>query len=509
MESQNIILLEHENTHIEILQNSFTQDGYKCECADDLNHINEASLADYKGIILINYQTLLKSSREEIVSFFKKISEKNTLVYNVPDNANQRLAFYELGALRVYGSTYSIEEIYYSAGWLLQQLMVQDKNLHHYSSGSLHDFPLTSLLRMLGKEKKNGVLKIITPHNSGNIFYFNGEICDAQAGMHRGVPAFLHMLSWETGFFTFNNIHDPEINRTITLSNIALFLLGDANRRKYRQIFKELCRPNCILRLKNKGDLQQLSLGIDPAFIQYLSLPRPILELFENPYYTYFETLDILVQLKQNGFLEIHESIARVIEHSSADIVEESATMEVMAWLPEDTAMLRSILDLRSKKSTKIMIFSVQAEAKTNFISQVAKTRSLVRSQRSIDIAEIKLDAELELYLIGLTMDQMAVDTLGSMTDGLSGFIFLIDGQQTDQFEYNNYIMNQLLNLKRVPGVAAVYNLKNEEELISTQVKFNLPAALMWLQYFPGRAQSTKRVLLSFQPAVEEIRKEA
>jgi hypothetical protein len=509
MKSRKIILLDHEKTHIDLLSGSFSQDGFECVSADKLTAFSGQSVSEDHLMVLINYQTLIQSGREEVVAFFKSLAEKSAIVYNVPENASQRMAFYELGALRVFGASYSIEEIYFSAGWIMNQLLQQDKDQPFYSSGSLRDFPLTALLQTLGKEKKNGVLKVITAYNSGNIIFQNGEICDAQAGMHRGLGAFLHMLSWEAGFFSFTGLYQPQVNRTITVSNTALFILAESHRKKYRSLFKEFYKTGYTFRLKNSGDLQQARFDINQVFIAHLVQPRPIQELLENPYYTCYETLEILKRLKESGFLDSHKSITRQIEHSPATVISESATMEVMTWMPEDTALFRNLLDLKTKKSAKLIIFCAQPEIKTSFISQIAKTRNLVRSHHSVDVAEIRFDPDFELYLVGLALDQMAVDTLDTMTDGLAGYIFLIDGHEPDQFEYNNYIMNQLLNLKAVPGTAAVYNLSSETELINVQARFNLPVSLGWIHYIPGNAQCAKRVLLSFKPAAEEIGKEA
>lgn len=500
MTGNKIFILDLEKSHANFFIEAFAQDGYEAIQFQTLVHLDSSYSPDEVLIVLLNYHSIINSERTAVITFFKRVTNNKTIVYQMPANAHRRLAFYELGAARVYDSSYSIEEVLYSSKWLMKCLSQKEADQDFYSSGALQDIPLISLLNALGKVNRSGILKIVTEGNSGKIYFDEGDIVDAQVGIYRGLRALVHMMFWDYGHFIFSGVEQPDAIDHIGLSNIAIQLLGEDYRRKYRLRMTNLCRSNSVVRAKNCGDLLSLGIEVNRDFIEHIQRPHPIAELLENPFYTCPETIDTLSVLKEHGFLVISEPLTHVLDQAWPEISPEGTAIEPISWIHEDTIQMKENLGIEDKKNAKLFVLSMQQEAKADFIGQIAKTRSAVRSQKNFDVAQIRFDSHLEIFIIGMILTQTSVDMIESISEGLNGYIFLIDGSQTEQFEYYNYLMNQVLNIRSAPAVMAVSHLTADIDLLNIRSKFYTPAPLNWMRYILRNPQSTRQVLLSIKP---------
>jgi len=249
MAEKNINILDGNKDHIEIIS-SFLQE-------------NESSIYSFASIpvfmtgvdrsvpslTLTDYHTILQSERDQVIAFFREIKTQNIIVYNVPQNANKRLAFYDLGAWRVFDTSTSLEEVCQSVKWLLARLVRQEESLDLYSKGRLEDLPLPLILRMLATEDRTGILKVNSGKNSGRIYFWQGQLDSVQVGTHEGLKALLHVMMWEHGRFAFTVSGRAKSERVITLSVPGLFIISREIKQKFENDLAQLGGGNAVLRL--------------------------------------------------------------------------------------------------------------------------------------------------------------------------------------------------------------------------------------------------------------------
>ena len=116
----------------------------------------------------------------------------------------------------------------------------------------------------------------------------------AEVGFHKGENAIIHMLFWEKGDFSFSSSQNDAPERSIETSNIGIQIIAKIYKDKFRINLEKLGKPTSTLRVQNVGDLTATFEDIDPKFIEYLSRPKTIHEVLENPYYTCFDTFYFL-----------------------------------------------------------------------------------------------------------------------------------------------------------------------------------------------------------------------
>ena len=261
------------------------------------------------------------------------------------------MAFYELGATRVFDKSYALENILHSVLWLADVLSTSDESKRLFSKGQLEDISLITLINTLGSENRSGILKIVTENNSGKIYFSEGDIISAEVGFHKGEDAIIHMLFWKKGDFSFSSSQNDAPERTIEISNIGIQIVSKLYQNRYRINLEKLGKSASTVRVQNIGDLAAAFEDIDPKFLDYISRPKTIEEALENSYYSRFDTLDILVKLKENKFLVIKDSAPALVEKMmlNQEISGGKSKKDVQFLLtPQDADLIKNNLKLKS-----------------------------------------------------------------------------------------------------------------------------------------------------------------
>jgi len=507
MQADNIIILDSNKDNTQFFSDQFLSENYEVEIVRNLNDIS-AKIADEKfKLVMIDYLTIISSDRADVIDMFKMVSEHQLVVYNVPDLANRRLAFYDLGALRVYDESLSLNEIFLSLKWLLKTMDGNESPDDYYSVGKLEDIPLATLIKIFGKENRTGVLKVLTTLNSGKIYFANGDVDQAQVGFHTGDRAVLHMLFWKSGSFSFTSMKIEKPVRDINLSNIGLLLLAERLRKEYIVHLEEIGPPSSVLRIKNLGDLLAYGTSVNQAFLRHIERPHMLEELIENQHYTSFETAETLVQLKRQGFIIASEPTKGMIDLAEPDVEQELRPIEKVELSAEESEKLLSILQLEGKTSVKLMIFGSHSSGKTRFVNALSNSKKAVKSEQDLDLGHLEINSGIDIFLLGIRISEKAIETIQKLSEGVSAYIFLIEGNNEELFEYTNYLINYLTGLNEVPWTVAVTGVDDMNKIESIKKVYNFPMPVEFLHCDTHNVQSIKDTLLSlqwYQPPEEE-----
>ncbi len=475
MSVNQLLLISTKSSDSDELATNLKESGIKVTPVESIGDSGDRLANTEFELILINYSSILNADRKDLSDLFKTARKSKFVVYNVPADANRRLAFYRLGAYRILDHNSSAADISHFTKNALEKSETNGDMKEAKFSGSLEDFNLAGLINIFGKEKRSGILRIKTPVSTGKIYFNEGNIIHAVAGNRKADDAAFYMLTWNKGWFSMSPLPLRSVQNRMRLSNIGLLLHGEYIRTRFFEKINQLGGVNRQIRVINQGDLLQRQK--DPVYaelIANMSLFRGIHEIIEFSPYEMIPTVDMLLQLNQSKNLEFRETAQEI-----GDLyVEESQDRLGIAerLLTDDEVLkLRKQLDAQSINSGKLIILGTNTCGKTEFIRNFNQgSLSGVRSNQELDFTKIELDNSFHLQVFGIALDKRLTEIVKKLSEGLLGYIFLIDAERPDEFEYTTYIMNNLISVNDVPFAVAVTNIASGDKKKLKQVTQNV-----------------------------------
>ncbi len=510
MHADKIIILDSNEENTRFFTDHWLSDDYDVEVVRNLEDMAERVTENDFKLVMVDYLTIVDAERSDVINMFGILNDHHLAVYHVPDKANRRLAFYDLGALRVYDDALSLTEVYFSLKCFLSSMSSGQNQRDYYSAGKLEDVPLATLIKIFGKENRTGVLKIITRFNSGKIYFIDGDMDDAQVGFHQADKAILHMLFWKTGSFTFNATEADTPSNEVRLSNVGILLLAERLRREYIVNLEEIGPSSCVIRARNVGDLLTSENNLHEDFVRYLERPHTLEEIIENAFYTSFETAVILVRLKRQNFLHLSEPNKLSLNELPEQVeqVEQGAPdVEKIKLTMDEMADLRTTLQLENLESGKIIVLGSQDSGKAQFVQTISNSKQAVKNEQGLDLGHLLIHPNIDIFILGLMISEKAIETVQKLSEGVSGYIFLINDQKEDLFEYTNYLVNHLTGRNDVPWTIAITNMDDVDRIEDVKRAFHFTFPAEWIQCDTTDLDSIKTVLLSMripEPVEEE-----
>jgi signal recognition particle receptor subunit beta len=459
------------------------------------------------ALFLVNYGIILKADRPTLISLFKDARKTKFVLYKVPADATRRLAFYRMGAYRVLDEQYESSDVVHLCKNVLTEVETDEEQKITSFSGSLQDFNLAGLINIFGKEKRNGVLRIQTPLGSGKIYFNNGHIYHAVSGYRKGDDAIFYMLTWNKGWFSMRPMPMKTIKNRIQLSNICLLLHGEQVRGEFFSRLQELGGLNKQIRVVHQGDLFQIEK--DPVFRDFIEKMvefRSIYAIIGLSPYKMLDTLAQLIQLKNSNNLEFRE-VAGEMADLYVDESYEGTGLAERLLSSKEVNELRTKLNAQELYSGKLLVLGTKNCGKTDFIRLLNQgSRSGVRTNQDLDFTKVELDKDFYLQVFGIGVDKKLTGIIKKLSEGLLGYIFLIDAEQPDALEYSNYLMNYLIKTYGVPWACAVTNLEknNTNQLRKIRTGLTIPPQREVLVCDVTDKDDVRNVVMSLRGSGEE-----
>jgi hypothetical protein len=495
------------------LSEQFSASGYGVNYYGDLNSLIKTLVNNNVLLVLIDYECIVTAERKIVIDLFKMVKKIRSVVFNVPNDTDRRLAFYELGATRVFDKSASLDHVYNSVLWLLHVLASTDEKHKLYSQGTLDDIPLSSLINTLGNESRSGVLKVVTENNNGKIYFIEGDIISAEVGFHKGENAIIQMLFWKNGGFSFSSLKHEPPSHNVSTSIFGIQIIAKQIQQKYTENLEKIGSANSTIRLKNAGDLLATQNDINSRFVEYLQRPHTIEDITENPFYTCFETVNRLLTLKDLGFLIIKEPTKVAAEEDDLKIEAESVVTSKESGLKlrtQDINLIKRNLDVKENETGKILVFSVTSSIATDFLSDLVPMKSMIRSEKEYDIAQVNLGKDLDIIFISFVLSQNVLKNVEPLSGKISGQIFLFEYTNDLDTEYMNYIIRQIHALNTVPSVIAVSNAPEPKEITRIEKNLDFSQRIKIIPFDPELGyKMIRKILVSLKPVeVEETEQE-
>ena len=312
------------------------------------------------------------------------------------------------------------------------------------------------------------------------------------------------MYLWRKGNYSFTVSHPENRINNIDLSNIGVLIRAEDIRRKYLKSFELLCSPHSIIAGKNIGDLMLSFPDIPAGFFKLLNKPKIVENVIENSFYTNYQSLEILLQLKQGNALKIEEPVKAVLETFQKN----DSGLKEMLFNKEELEQFKENLNIEDETSIKMLFLGAKDGGRSKIIRELSHTQGKMQGKSQLELAHVQLYKNLELLIIGAEMNQMIMDSIEQLSEGLSGYVFLVDCSKIDEFEYNNYFINHLLSLNQAPACIVLMNFSQNENIDTIRSHFLVPESIPWVVFYPDNSNIVKEVVLSVIPIPEKVEDE-
>lgn len=112
---------------------------------------------------------------------------------------DEKVSALELGVEDYWAKPFSVREIPLKVKRILKRQPTTAR-----VGGQLSHTSVTDLLNQMERERKEGVVKIVTPNQETGVVYFkDGAAVDAESGSFTGIAAIIHMMQWSEGSYAF------------------------------------------------------------------------------------------------------------------------------------------------------------------------------------------------------------------------------------------------------------------------------------------------------------------
>jgi hypothetical protein len=234
-------------------------------------------------------------------------------------------------------------------------------------------------------------------------------------------------------------------------------------------------------------------------------------EVIENPFYTCFETLEILVKLKEKNFLLLKDSLKTIAEETEIrKIDKESPEKKENEYLlvPQDVDKIQKNLKLKDNKPFNILLLNSQNFNTDAFINDLGASIVKVQRNKKYRKMEIALFDKLNMFLYTLRIDKEVVNTFKQLPEEIFGQIFVFDLSENLDFEYMNYVIRYIYAFNKAPTILAISNVGTAKNLTKIKPKFNVPEHVKIIQFDNKKfRQSLTKAILTLKPVTAEKNK--
>ena len=170
--------------------------------------------------------------------------------------------------------------------------------------GTLEDFKIADVLKLLASGRKTGVLKVTSGEQEAEVWFTKGTIVSAGAGRFRGDAAVLDLFGWKEGQLSFlPEEHTP--TATITRDVESLIEEGVRVGGSFHRIKTQIPSERVVFRMAEPPAGARLSVGRDEwRVLRSLDGQRDVRAVIEASGVAREEVHRILTELAEAGFLE-------------------------------------------------------------------------------------------------------------------------------------------------------------------------------------------------------------
>ncbi len=230
MDNQLILVADADPKNLQILKDNLEASGFMVVKVSNGKNAFEEIQQSPPTLILteINLPDLSGFQLLERLKADPKTSSIPLIFLTKQREIQQRVRAFELGAKDYLVKPLHVKEVIAHIRMVLRRLeqrKPEQNDTHKRFSGRLNQFTLSDLIENFGVERKTGILTISNGRRTGQVFFREGSVINANLGDFKKEHAIYQMIPWNRGYFNMI-FRDVDIADEISISNLGLLLQG-------------------------------------------------------------------------------------------------------------------------------------------------------------------------------------------------------------------------------------------------------------------------------------------
>ncbi|MBN2010381.1 response regulator [candidate division KSB1 bacterium] len=314
MTNQLIFVADGDPKNVSILQENLEASGFRIQSATEGNKAWE-DIQKHRPDIILSEINLHGMNGFQLLEKLQSNPTTSNIPFLFLTNQRElqlRVRSFQMGAKDYMVKPLHVKEVI--AHIRMVQRRIQKRQFTHADddsllqfSGVLNEISVSNLIETFTVERKTGILTLQNgSEQSGKIFFRDGTIVNANYGELQHEKAIYHMLPWKKG--TFQMIFkDVDIRDEISVSNLGILLEANKQDDRSTELLKSFPSPKMVFTItdtfKKLSARKKLPEDVR-RFIALIDGTRTIQNIVTDSVYNEIKTLERLLRLYEQGFIE-------------------------------------------------------------------------------------------------------------------------------------------------------------------------------------------------------------
>jgi len=517
MDVRTLLVAEDDPQTLEIIVSGLVKAGFQVATALDGKDALEKIQRYLPDLVLYKVDLASLDGFQFLAQLKKNLNSAGPARAPVPvillasqDHKEESVRAFEMGATDFIVKPIQLRELVARLQMVLRRLdrhRMESRLIRESLSGRLEEISVAELIEAMGIKRATGILNLVNENNrTGQIFFKDGLVVNAILGNFRGERAVYQILAWQRGTFRMV-FQDVDIADEITVSNMGLLIEGMKRLETRQKLLAQLPSPNAVFTIRSNflKIMEKKKVTSDVAkFVELFDGRRTVSQIIDESYYDDLTTLERIVKLYKQEFLEEI--------HSEPELQRaETIPLKPLFTREEFEAFSNRVIRNPGKERGAILVFGTLDSGKSDLIRTLAPESYRIYTPRenfpyAIDFGQIKLDENFELTLYGVPVERKFSAFLEKLQMEILGYVLLINARESNRFDYLGYLIRSLKNYFRLPYVLAITQFQGPQTwgLENIAQKLGLGATEILIPCNPRDENNAKALLLNMGFSEEE-----
>ena len=217
------------------------------------------------GLDVFDYVFIIEKDMDELVIYLKGIKEIDELnsipviCFTSEKGAEERKELWALEATDLIEMPIVKDELSLRLERFFQDIAVHDTDEQTFGmQGKLQDYNLLDIVQTLDQNKKTGVLTLYHGRDEGKIWFYKGNICEAQYRTFQDLDAVFKLVTWMEGDFSIT-FSEEEYEQKIESDNQTILLDAIQYIDNRNRVLEELPGLHETLLISPEQDMQEMN----------------------------------------------------------------------------------------------------------------------------------------------------------------------------------------------------------------------------------------------------------
>lgn len=417
------------------------------------------------------------------------------VIYADRMEVEEKLAFYRMGAKRVIIEPMGLVSAVVDASSIILNRHEEFHKVRQQclNYGILQGYSLQDILQNAFLEKKNLIIKVSNNGWNAKIRILQGHIVNAIAPNLQKEEAVLKTLHLPIGKFIIRRYQKNEGVASVIPSTPAILTQLRSEQKELQEFFEKTGSNNPKFKL---------AIAEEDLFLEQTE--KRLLELIKK-----YATLQEVQMHSPFPFLKTLRTLSSLFERKLIHPEGIGETFE--AFAEKDVQYLQENIFPEDAEEGRIIVMGVPGSGKSDLIQKIAgQPPGKIQSIKYLDFARVKLKENLNLSFLGISIDENFLPVFERLSGAMLAYIFLVDFQQEESFEYTKYLLAKMLQTYDVPLVVGITRVESgvKQALARMRKILEVPDEIALLSINPDSFRDCRELLFNLRKSAQYSEKE-